>query len=109
MGLFRTILGGLDRAFSSRSDRRAATDDANLKGEWGLRNTNARGNQDRESLLYTMQLNEWQRQQERKERGRGGANYAQFGKMPSTYTNKAPFNTTPEAMPNPRTVSYDGR
>lgn len=109
MGIFRAILGGISRAASRRSEARAARDQTNLEGEWSLRKSNADANQERESLLYAAQLEEWQRQNKRRERARGGANFAQFGAPLLNYVNKAPMQSAPQAAPTPVVRNFTGQ
>lgn len=109
MGIFTAILGGLSSAASSRATARGNRDAANLEGEWGLRSTNASANQDRETLLYSLQLEEAQRQNRRREVARGSANYRKYATMPEGYTPSARVETTPLELPKPRIVSYDGK
>lgn len=95
----RAILGGANRALTSRGDRRTAREVAERDFESQRSLDNNAANQERESLLYDLQLKEWQRQQLRRERARGGANFAQFASPIPGYVNRAPMDITPVPMP----------
>lgn len=109
MSIWNAIVGGAISALGGRSDRRSAERNAQLEGEWALRGQNAGANQDRTTLLYEMQLKEWERQNRRKEIARGGRNYAQFATVPQSYRNTAPMDTTPTAMPQPLIANFEGK
>jgi len=100
------LVGGLSSMFGGRSQRRnerrqrdhdAAMSRERIAAERDQINQSA--NQDRETMLYEMQLAEWQRQQRRREIARGGANFAQFAPAIQGYTNTAPISTAPVATP----------
>jgi hypothetical protein len=109
MSIWGAIVGGAISALSGRSNNRAAERNAQLEGEWGLRGQNAGANQDRTTLLYEMQLKEWERQNRRREVARGGRNFAQFATVPQGYRNMAPMDTTPTAMPQPLIANFEGK
>lgn len=109
MSIWGNLISGAISALNGRSEARSAERNAQLEGEWGLRSQNAGANQDRATLLYEMQLKEWERQNRRKEIARGGRNYAQFATVPQAYRNTAPMDTTPTAMPQPLIANFEGK
>lgn len=106
--IFTAILGGLSSAFTSRRARRDARDQANLQGQWTIRDRNVRANQERETLLYQMQLQDIDRQNRRRERARGGRNFAQFAAPIPDYVNRAPMNTEAMLLPRPTLINHIG-
>lgn len=95
MGWLSAVLGGVSNAISRRSDRR----DAQRSFEDERRLANLDANQERETLLYQTMLEEEMRQNRRRERMRGGKNFAQFATMPAGYTNQAPVDSTARPLP----------
>lgn len=95
----RAVVSGVGNALTRRGERRAAREASEREFEDQRRLDNNQANQDRESMLYEMQLAEWQRQRRRREIARGGANFAQFSGPIPGYTNRAPMDTTPVAPP----------
>lgn len=101
-----SILGGISSIFRRRADRRDARDASNRTRMENYESflhdrdlANIAANQERESLLYQMQLRDWERQQRRREVGRGARNFAQFASLIPGYVNRAPLDTTSVAPP----------
>jgi hypothetical protein len=108
MSIWNAVIGGAISALNGRSERRSADRNAQVEGEWAVRQQNVGANQDRNTLLYELQLQEWDRQNRRKEISRGAKNYTQFATMPRGYTNPTQMDSTPVAMPQPPVVNYKG-
>ena len=89
----------LGAAVSSALGSRESRRNAEMSFDDNRRLTNLESNQERETLLYKAVLDEEARQNRRRERVRGGKNYAQFATMPQGYANKAPIDGTAKPLP----------
>ena len=95
MSWWQVAAAAVSSALGSRESRR----NAEMSFDDNRRLTNLESNQERETLLYKAVLDEEARQNRRRERVRGGKNYAQFATMPQGYANKAPIDGTAKPLP----------
>lgn len=93
------VAAGISSAVSSRQQRRQQSRDNRMSYDEERRLANIAANQERETLLYQAALEEEMRQRQRRERVRGGANYAQFASPIPGYINRAPISGEDRPLP----------